>query len=248
MGAICSGPRRHRRHRRLPSYLEEDVFEYSPIIQRKRSDVIQRSSHHQRGGGAKRHHGNRIFSSLIRASCSKARRGEASHKPTRIRYKLAKHRESREVMYIFKFDEEGDDENNAGVETATTLGAGFDTSMKDSTKSFEKTMAKDNTDKTTRFSAKTDKTIVAPTQDGAKSGNHVAKRDVTHIYDNIMAPDSPRFNKMTRHRAQSEGGAADSAKREIPVDGIKTRRPHSAKYPRNNSKSGRLHRTKSQVM
>ena len=151
-------------------------------------------------------------------------------------------------MYVYKFDEDETTENNMRFDTTTRLGNGLDTTMMESVDNVDRTMTQD---KTTTFSAKSDRTTVAASH-SAKTGNHVGKRGVTHILDTCdinTAPDSPRFSKITRHRAQSEGAAADSAKRRSTVDALKTRRTRSVKYQGNNKKpGGKLHRTKSQVI
>ena len=183
MGAICSGPSRYQRRRRLPSYLDEEVFdEYRQSINNNKRKQRQRvTSTFNRVNGIKNVH-------------KKQQQGRIKHKPIKPRH-------SREIMYIFKFD--GDENDGETTRESTRLD---ETTARDSPRldetaargsfKFDKTINSFTLDKTTRSDSRPDKTTRTSTR--LDTGTRTSARFDTD------ATSGARLDSGSRHRGKSD--------------------------------------------
>ena len=183
MGAICSGPSRYQRRRRLPSYLDEEVFdEYRQNSNNNKRKPRQRvSSTFNRVNGIKNFH-------------PKQHQGRIKHKPVKPRH-------SREIMYIFKFDGEENDgettqESTRLHETARTDSMRLDETTAKSSFKFDSTKNSFKLDKTAISDSRLDKTTRSSTR--LDSGTRTSARFDTD------ARSSARLDSGSRHRGKSD--------------------------------------------
>ena len=146
MGAICSGPSRYQRRRRLPSYLDEEVFD----------------EYRQSNNNNKRKSNQRVTSTFNRVNGIKNVH-KKQQQQGRIKHKPVKPRHSREIMYIFKFDEDENDGETTRESTRLNETTARDSPRLDETAArgsfrFDKTKNSFTLDKTTRSNSRLDKT------------------------------------------------------------------------------------------